>query len=247
MRLVPTNSLRVAMLAFISAVAVLEVAAGVVLSEAWRQSEGGEGALHLSELDDMLVRLHTLQTSVVFGAAGVTMLWAFAAVDNAIRVGRANRAAGLAVASWVLAPLAIVLIDRMNTDSLPAALGMVWIVVQAIVLYLPFMTMGQVSARVGGPRAPFVRWYLAVLVSFVVHRAFIAATESVFVDTSELGRVASLSLVNAIAIGVVVVLASDASKALQHAISERAFERDQLMHDAEIRFRAGDVSSTRPA
>jgi len=236
--LLPARPLRAAMLAFIAALACLEVSAGVVVSEAWRQREQGTGGLELYELDEMLARLRALEGVVVIGAVVLTMLWSFVAVHNAARVGRNTRSALFAMVSWVLAPIAMLFIGRADTQQMPLLIGIGTLTLQAGVLWLPFGTIGSASAKIGGQRAPFFHWYMAMLLGFVVFRVFTQGTDVLQMRPSEdLGTVASMSLVNGVVIGVMMMMAAEASRSMQQATAEKLFQRQQLRDDAFDRFR----------
>ena len=79
---------------------------------------------------------------------------------------------------------------------------------------------------------------MAVLLGFVVFRVFTQRTDMLQMRPSEdLGTVASMSLVNGVVIGVMMMMAAEASRSMQQATAEKLFQRMQLRDDAFERFR----------
>ena len=65
---------------------------------------------------------------------------------------------------------------------------------------------------------PFVRWYLAVASAFAVHHVFTGALDLANPKQSDdLGRTAMLYLVNAVVVGVMVVMAAEATAAMDQS------------------------------
>ena len=109
----------------------------------------------------------------------------------------------------VIAAGLVGVIGRYRDDHGIVHLGIVLLVLESLALYLPFGLLGGASADVGGERAPFRRWYLALVLAFVVNQVF---TSPVNLDRlgsdDNLSRVAILSLLNGLVVAVMALLAA---------------------------------------
>ena len=229
------------MLAFFAALACIEVGAGLVIGQAWKL-QNDHGALTVADrfhLDTLLERLRVMEGVVAAGATACTVLCSVLAIHNTTRVTRGGRRlAVLAMASWVLAPIALVLSRAEGLGGRSTASSVVYLMAQAAVLYAPFWLNGRVADLVNGQRMPFVRWYLAVASAFAVHHVFTATLDLAVPRASDdFGRTATLYLVNAVIVGVMAVVANEASRGLQISTEERAWQQRQLQDDAYLRAR----------
>jgi hypothetical protein len=142
------------------------------------------------------------------------------------------------MAAWVVAPIALVLSRAEGIGGRSTASSVVYLMVQATVLYAPFWLSGRVADLVNGQRMPFVRWYLAVASAFAVHHVFTATLHLAVPRASDdFGRTATLYLVNAVIVGIMAVVANEASSGLQISTDERAWQQRQLQDDAYLRSR----------
>jgi hypothetical protein len=109
---------------------------------------------------------------------------------------------------------------------------------QAGLLYLPFAATGKVSEGVGGQRMPFLRWYLVVLGAYFVQHVFTGPLDLANPQPADdLGRTAVMYFVNAVIVGVMVVMAAEASRSMQQATLLRSSQRRLLHDDANQRMR----------
>ena len=129
------------MLAFFAALACIEVGAGLVIGQAWKLQHD-HGALTLADrfhLDTLLERLRVLEGVVAAGATACTVLCSVLAIHNTTRVTRGGRRLALvAMASWVVAPVALVLSRAEGLGGRSTASSVVYLMAQAAVLYAPF-------------------------------------------------------------------------------------------------------------
>ena len=99
--MLPVRPIRAALLAFIAALALAEVGAGLVAGQAWR-IESQHGTLSFDErweLHQLLERLRVMEDVVVAGVVATTLLWMALAVHNAIRGARGSVPAAMVVRS----------------------------------------------------------------------------------------------------------------------------------------------------
>jgi hypothetical protein len=112
------------------------------------------------------------------------------------------------------------------------------IAAQALALYLPFGAVSKACAGVGGPRMPFVRWYLALAASFVVHDVFTMGLNLADpTAANDLGRTATMFLVNAVLVALMMVMAAEATDAMAQATTDRSQHYRHLHKDAQNRRR----------
>lgn len=227
------------MLAFVGALAMVEVGAGLVVGQAWRlQGSGGLTATERDDLHTLFDRLSGLETAVVIGALATTLVWTLVAVHNAWHAAHApRREAVLAIAGWAAGPLLFLAIRAGEADAGTARA--VAVLLQGAALALPFWATGRLADSIGGQRMPFLRWYLALVASFLVHDLITAkidlAPGAVYHD---LGKGAFMLLLNAMVVGVMGVMAAEATRSMERAVTERSMQHKMLVEDAHQRRRA---------
>ncbi|MEI8239721.1 MAG: hypothetical protein WCI22_09890 [Actinomycetota bacterium] len=233
------------MLAFCTALAIIEVGAGAVVAEAWKLHHD-RPMLTIDErmqLHSLLERLRIMEGVIAGGVVAATLLWSFLATNNAARVTRSTRSMMFATAAWVLTPVLLVGIGRFERPDAPVQATLILMVLRAIALYLPFGTLATASWRVGGPRSPFLRWYLGVVLAFGVHKVFTGSIDLLAPKPGDdLGRTAALYFVNAVVVAVIVLMASEASRAMQDATKARAKQHDLLCEEAFSRLQSRGVT-----
>lgn len=237
----PARAIRAGILAFLAALAFVEIGAGAVVAEAWKVSSD-HGALSLGnrrELGEMLVRLRVLEGLVAVGVASTMVLWAVVVANNASLVLRRGwRDLALVVASWVTVPFVVVALGVARGRQEGTITGIVLSVAQVVVLYVPFVTMAMLAGKVGAPRGAFGRWYVAVAVAVLVQHLFTSGLDLARPRLSDdLGRTAALYFLNALVVGVGVLIAADATRGMQRAIAERLSHHRILHADAHQRVR----------
>ncbi len=230
------------MLSFLTALAFIEVGAGVVVAEAWKLHRD-RASLSVDEvwsLHQLLERLRVLEMVVAGGAAATTILWSFLAVSNASHVARnSRRLAVITVVAWGAAPLVLIGLGAFDSSNRTAQVAVLVLMAQAIAMYAPFGLIARASSRVGGASLPFLRWYLAVTLAFAVHHVFTGSLDLAAPSPSDdLGRTAMLYLVNGVIVGVIVVMAAEATRSMQVATSERLAQHRMLHADAHQRTRS---------
>jgi hypothetical protein len=236
-------------LAFLACLAMLQVVTGAVVLDAWRTRRSSASWTFNDEirLDDMFTRLRDVELAVAIGAVLTVMLWSFAAVVNVRISTRRSRSPLLAMASWLISPGLVVLVSMFGNDQPVALLSLAVLAVEVAMLYLPFGLLGGATAAVGGSATPFRRWYFAVVLAFVIHQVFTTPFDlSVGITDADLRESAVLLLVNGIVIALMSMMASDATRALQHAAADRAFRHNSTSDDAFARFassRSGDAGT----
>ena len=238
----PTRPIRAAMLAFLGALAMVEIGAGAVVAQAWKVTTE-QGALSLIDryhLDQLLERLRVLEGVVVMGAACSMVLWSLVASHNASQVMRRGlRDVSAAAAACVVAPVVALVLGVVRGDMHSPAVALVLAVVQAVALYVPFVAMAVVAGRVGAPRGAFGRWYLLLAASLLVQRVFTAPLELASPSTNDnLGRTAVMYFVNGVVLGVALLMAADATRGVHRAIIDRLAEHRIMHDDAHLRVRA---------
>jgi hypothetical protein len=239
MRLIPLRPARAAVLSFFAALACLEVGNGVVVGEAWRLNHD---KVFVSiderwELHLLLERLRVLEGVVAAGAAATTVLWACIAITNVAIASRRRRTMVFGLTAWVAGPVLVGVLGRVSTVGRPAHFDIFVLLAQVTVLYWPFWVLSSASARVGGLRLPAARWYIGLVLALVVHRLFTGSLDlSTPSPADDLGRTAVLFLVNAIVVGVIVVMAAEATNDMQLAIVERYALHQHWREDAQARF-----------
>ena len=238
----PARAIRAGVLSFLAALAFVEIGAGAVVAEAWKVTSE-HGALSLSDrrqLGEMLARLRVLEGLVAVGAAATMVLWAVVVANNASLVLRRGwRQLVLVVVSWVAVPFVAVALGaaRSGRDGTAAAVALS--VAQVLVIYAPFVTMAMLAGRVGASRGAFGRWYVAVAVAVLVQHLFTSGLDLTQPRLSDdLGRTAALYFLNALVVGVGVLIAADATRGMQRAIAERLWQHQILHADAHQRVRA---------
>lgn len=230
------------MLAFLTALAFVEVGAGAVVAQAWNL-ERKRGVLLLSErtqLSELLDRLRVMSGVVTAGAIATIVVWSLLAIYNAMRVARfgARRDAVIAFAAWITCPILVLAIAAGDYESQTTTTAVLLLMLQAVLLFMPFSTTGKVSEGVGGQRMPFLRWYVAVLAAYFVEHVFTAPLDLGDPKPGDdLGRTAVMYFVNAVIIGVMVVMAAEASRSMQQATLMRSSQRRLLSDDANQRVR----------
>lgn len=247
--MLPVRPIRAAILAFFAALALVEVGAGVVVGQAWRldQAAGGLSAADRANLHQMLERLRTMEDVVIAGALAATFLWIVLAVHNTVHGARGSRSLALAaVIACVASPVLFLTLRSVTSAGEPGA-AVVLVVAQAVALYLPFGALAAAAAGVGGPKMPFVRWYLALAASFVVHDVFTSGLDlSDPQPGDDLGRTAAMFLINAVVVAVMALMAAEATSAMDSATSERAASLRHLHDDAHQRVRSMPIADTVP-
>jgi hypothetical protein len=246
--MLPVRPLRAALLAFVSALALVEVGAGLIVGQAWRLVNSGEiSATQRADLNAMLERLRVMENVVIAGALATTVLWSIVAVYNATVGARGGRRDGMIGAiACVAGPVLFLALRAAAAEEGTARLVMVG--AQAIALYLPFWAVGRVAEGVGGPRMPFLRWYLALAGSFVVHDLFTTKLDLGNPQQSDdFGRTAIMFLVNGLVVAVMAVMAAEATRAMDRATSERALTHRLLHDDANRRERPSSIAFEQPA
>jgi hypothetical protein len=230
------------MLAFLTALAFIEVGAGAVVAEAWKL-ERDRGVLLLGdryELSQLLDRLRVMEGVVTAGAIATTMVWSVLAIFNAMRVARRGgvRDAVIALGAWVACPVLVLAIAAGDYEDQTTTTAVLLLMLQAGLLYLPFAATGKVSEGVGGQRMPFLRWYMAVLAAYFVQHVFTGPLDLANPSPNDdLGRTAVMYFVNAVIVGVMVVMAAEASRSMQQATLLRSSQRRLLHDDANQRVR----------
>lgn len=230
------------MLAFLTALAFIEVGAGAVVAEAWKL-EHDRGVLLLSdrdELSQLLDRLRVMEGVVTAGAIATTIVWSILAVYNAMRVARRGgvRDAVIAFGAWVACPLLVLAIATGKYEDQTTTTAVLLLMLQAGLLYLPFAAIGKVSEGIGGQRMPFLRWYLVALGAYFVQHVFTGPLDLANPKPADdLGRTAVMYFVNAVIVGVMVVMAAEASRSMQQATLLRSSQRRLLHDDAHQRMR----------
>ena len=246
-QLVPSRTMRAGMLAYISALAAIEVGDGVIVAEAWREQRH-RAVVHASELKvfgEMFDRLRAIEAVVAVGAVVTTVLWSFIAVRNASTASRNGRSGASAVLSWTAAPIAVLVLAGFR-DGTPLQNNGV-LAAQAVVMLIPFATIGVAAKRVGGSMAPFVRWYIALALTFLVHEAFTGTFNLADPKPSnDLGRAAALMIASALALGLMVLMAADAARSMESATLDRMQAHRDWRAEALQRFRSAVAPAARP-
>jgi len=237
------------MLAFVAALALAEVGAGLVAGQAWRL-ESQHGTLSFDErwqLHQMLERLRVMEDVVVAGVVATTLLWMALAVHNATRGARGSvHAAAVAGLAGVATPIVFLSLRAVDDGDASTAR---WLLLagSALVLYAPFWATGRVSEGIGGPRTPFLRWWLGLAASFVVHEVFTTAIDlSDPQPSDDFGRTAMMFLINAVVVAVMALMAAEATREMERAIDERALTYRVLHDDANLRVRHAPVAEAVP-
>lgn len=243
LRLVPSRAMRAGMLAYVGALAAIEMCDGIIVAEVWRDRRRRVSVdpTDLTVLGEMFERLRVIEAVVVAAAVVTTVLWSFIAVRNASTACRDGRSGAAAVVAWTLAPLAVVALGvEGEAAARPGVLA-----AQAAILFVPFATIGAAATRVGGRLAPFVRWYVALVLVFLVHRAFTGSFNLADTKPSDdLGRAAALMVVNGLALGVMVLMAADAARSIESATHARVAAHFDWRAEAMRRFRHAAATIT---
>jgi hypothetical protein len=227
------------MLSFFAALAIIEVGAGAVVAEAWKLHHDRITVLadERMQLHDLLERLRVMEGVVAGGAVAATLWWSFLAVHNASQATRTQRTAAFGAAAWVLTPMMLVAIAHFDRPDAPMQITLVLIGLRAFALYLPFGVLATATWRVGGPRSPFLWWYIAVVLAFGVHKVFAGSLDLLAANqVDDLGRTAALYFVNGVVVAVIALMAAEASRTMNDATVARARQHMQLHDDALARF-----------
>ena len=238
--MLPVRPIRAALLAFIAGLALAEVGAGLVAGQAWR-IESQHGSLSFDErwqLHQMLERLRVMEDVVVAGVVATTLLWMAIAVHNATRGARGSvSAAVVAAVAGVSTPIVFLALRAMDDGNGSTSRGLL-LAASALVLYAPFWATGRVSEGIGGPRTPFLRWWLGLAASFVVHELFTTSVNLADPQPSDdFGRTAMMFLINAVVVAVMALMAAEATREMERATDERALTYRVLHDDANLRVR----------
>ncbi len=237
-QLIPSRSMRAGILAYVGALAAIEVSTGVVVAEAWREQHQQVviPAGDIAALGEMFQRLRVIEGVVAAGAVITTVLWSFIAVRNASTACRNGRSGAAAVVAWGVVPLVVLALCTMRDGD-----GMrptVVLAVQAAVMFVPFATIGVAARRVGGRMAPFVRWYVALALTFVVHETFTGSFNLADLKPKDdLGRAAALMIASGVALGLMVLMAGDAARSLDDATERKMQSHRDWRNEALDRFR----------
>lgn len=240
-RLVPVRPLRAGMLAYIAALAAIEVVAGVVVAFAYyeQNTRVSVSADELQRLAELFSRLRIIEAVVAAGAVITTVLWSFTVVRNASAACRNGRSGSAAVVSWALVPVLVLVLADVRSDTTPRTVSVAVLVAQAAVMYLPFGTIAVASRRVGGTAFPFVRWYVALTLTFLVHEMFTGSFNLADKKPSDdLGRAAALMIASALVLGLMVIMAGEASQSMESATQRRLDTHRSWREEALQRFRA---------
>ena len=235
--LLPSRSMRAGMLAYIAALAAIEVCDGMIVAEAWRdqRQRATPRPAEIEVLGEMFERLRVIEGVVVVAAVVSTVLWSFLAVRNASSACRNGRSGATAVVAWALVPGAVFVLCGVRGSSMQTATVLA---VQAAILFVPFATIGIAATRVGGRMAPFVRWYVALVLVFLVQQAFTGSFNLADPKPSQdLGRAAALMLANGLVLGLMVLMAADAAKAMEEATQRKMVAHLDWREEALQRFR----------
>ncbi|MDO8392330.1 MAG: hypothetical protein Q7V57_17795 [Actinomycetota bacterium] len=237
----PVRPLRAGMLAYIAALAAIEVVVGVVVAFAYyeQNTRVSVDQAELQRLAELFSRLRIIEAVVAAGAVITTVLWSFTVVRNASAACRNGRSGAAAVVSWALVPVLVFVLADIRSEATPRTVSVSVLVAQAAVMYLPFGTIAVASRRVGGTTMPFVRWYIALTSTFIVHEAFTGSFNLADKKPSDdLGRAAALMIASALVLGLMVIMAGEASQSMESA-TERRLETHRSWRDEALRrFRA---------
>jgi len=247
-RLLPIRFLRAGMLSYLAMLAALEVGAGMVIAEAWRAHRANlvMSATDLASLSELLDTLRMLEAVVAGGAVATMVAWSFVAIRNASIAGRGGVSGWAVIVTWAASPVLVVVLSRSHLASSMAELSVLVLAMQAIVIYLPFGTLGWAALRVQGRVGPFFRWYLSVVLVFLVHELFTGTYNLAAAKPSDdLGRTAALYLGSALVVGLMVVMAKDASVSMQLATDERHEAHQRMLRDALLRFGSSSTAERR--
>jgi hypothetical protein len=157
-----------------------------------------------------------------------------------MRVARRGgvRDAVIAFGAWVACPVLVLAIASGRYEEQTTTTAVLLLMLQAGLLYLPFAATGKVCEGVGGQRMPFLRWYMAVLGAYFVQHVFTGPLDLANPKPADdLGRTAVMYFVNAVIVGVMVVMAAEASRSMQQATLLRSSQRRLLHDDAHQRVR----------
>lgn len=235
--LLPSRSMRAGMLAYIAALAAIEVCDGMIVAEAWRDQRQSATPRpeEIEVLGEMFERLRVIEGVVVVAAVVTTVLWSFLAVRNASSACRNGRSGSTAVVAWALVPGAVFVLCGVRGSTVQTAAVLA---VQAAILFVPFATIGIAATRVGGRLAPFVRWYVALVLVFLVQQAFTGSFNLADPKPSQdLGRAAALMLANGLVLGLMVLMAADAAKSMEQATQRKMVAHLDWREEALQRFR----------
>ncbi|MEI7548792.1 MAG: hypothetical protein WCK21_12175, partial [Actinomycetota bacterium] len=239
-RLVPVRPLRAGMMAYIAALAAIEMTAGVVVAFAWHEqsTRAMVDADELRQLAEMFSRLRIIEAVVAGGAVITTLFWSFTIVRNASAACRNGRSGAGAVMSWALVPVLVFVLAGVRADGAPRPVSVAVLLAQAAIMYLPFGTIAVASCRVGGTATPFVRWYVALTLTFLVHEAFTGSFNLADPKPSnDLGRAAALMIASALVLGLMVIMACEASKSMEDATEQRMADHRSWREEALDRFK----------
>jgi len=228
------------MLAYIAALAAIEVTAGVVVAFAWYEQNTRASVRpdELQQLAELFSRLRIIEAVVAVGAVVTTLFWSFTVVRNASTACRNGRSGAAAVVSWALVPPLVMVLAEVRSPETPQSVSIGVLVAQAAVMYLPFGTIAVASRRVGGTTWPFVRWYVALTLTFIVHEAFTGSFNLADSKPShDLGRAAALMIASALVLGLMVIMAGEASQSMETATEQRLATHRSWREEALDRFR----------
>ena len=246
-QLIPSRTMRAGLPAYIGALAAIEVTDGVIVAAAWREQRQ-RAVIHASELrvlGEMFDRLRAIEAVVAAGAVVTQAPWSFIAVRNASTASRNGRSGASAVLSWTAAPIAVLVLAGLRHGSALQTNGV--LAAQAVVMLVPFATIGVAAKRVGGSIAPFFRWYVALAMTFLVHEAFTGSFNLADPKPSnDLGRAAALMLASGLVLGLMVLMAADAARSMETATLDRMQAHRDWRADALQRFRSAVAPAARP-
>ncbi len=238
-RLLPIRPFRAAFIAVLVAVSCVEIGAGIVVAEAWRSRRDNlvVSTEDLTRLDTLLDRLRELEGWFALAAVAMAMVWTFFAVWNVRRAARSTRSPLFHAAMWLTAPAVAIVLARFDdgTEIVHLAIGV--LVLEMLVLYLPFGLLGSAAEQVGGLRAPFRRWYLSVVLVFVVHAVFTRPLDLADpTNADQLGRTALLYVANGLIAAIMTLMAGDATRSMLGATADKAYRHNHSHDDALSRF-----------
>ncbi len=168
-RLVPGASvLRIALVTMVAGQSLLSVVGATVMLMFWMESDDGNlTPSQRTRAWDALDVLHEASRALAAGIVVLAMLWTFVAVLNVRRASGRRRNPLIAAVAWPAAVAGTWLIaDRFVVDSSNGRV-VIGFVLQALVLWVPFMLLERSADAVGARRTPLRITYVFGVVLLV--------------------------------------------------------------------------------
>jgi hypothetical protein len=231
-----TDTLRLAIVIALAALALLCVVGGAIMLLFWMETR--DAAVLPGQRDrvwDLIGTLHDAAGGVGAIIVALVTVWTFVAVLNVRMATGRRRNPLIAAAAWPAACFAVwTLTDRLTEDSSTAGIvGTLF--AQAAVLYVPFFLLERTADSVGARRTPLRISYVYAVVLLVYVQGLVTLSDSTETVTNfELGRLAGYFGLGAIVLLLSTLAVTEACRSIGNATEYESEHHNALVEQRRV-------------